>query len=120
VGPELSGKAGATDAGGAGGARESLLQAVLQPSAQVQPRHYAWELRTEDGEVRVGFLEWTRGGRSRYVDTAGQAFELRDQDVLERRPLAKSIMPDGLALTLTDRELRDLLAYLESVAVGVE
>jgi hypothetical protein len=34
------------------------------------------------------------------------------RDVVESRPVPKSIMPEGLPDLLTDQELRDLLAYL--------
>jgi hypothetical protein len=37
---------------------------------------------------------------------------LATRGVVESRPLAKSILPDGLADLLTEPELRDLLAYL--------
>ncbi len=49
-----------------------------------------------------------------YLDAKGELFKLNTRKIVESRPLPTSIMPDGLADLLTDRELRDLLAYLVS------
>jgi len=47
-----------------------------------------------------------------YVDAKGVQFQLNTRDIVESRPVPRSIMPAGLADLLTDQELRDLLAYL--------
>jgi hypothetical protein len=49
-----------------------------------------------------------------YLDTKGKQFKLITRDIVDSRPVASSIMPEGLADLLTDQELRDLLAYLVS------
>lgn len=49
-----------------------------------------------------------------YLDAKGETFKLNTRDIVETRPSPASIMPDGLVDGLTDQELRDLLAYLES------
>ena len=49
-----------------------------------------------------------------YLDSQGSRFKLKTGDLVEQRPLAISIMPDGLADRMTVQEMRDLLAYLES------
>jgi putative heme-binding domain-containing protein len=49
-----------------------------------------------------------------YVDAKGDRFKLKTGDLVEHRPLATSIMPDGLMDRMTDQEIRDLLAYLQS------
>jgi putative heme-binding domain-containing protein len=49
-----------------------------------------------------------------YVDPQGAPFKVNTREVVEARPSPTSIMPEGLVDLLTDRELRDLLAYLGS------
>ena len=107
VGPELS-TIGRIE-------RRQLLEAILQPSANVAPHYQAWVLATADGKVRTGLLTRTYLDEYTYLDSLGQPFTIKTGDLVETRPASTSIMPDGLADQLTDQELRDLLAYLASL-----
>ncbi|MBI2806404.1 MAG: c-type cytochrome [Planctomycetes bacterium] len=106
VGPDLSG-IGRTD-------RRHILESILQPSNTVAPHYVAWHLETAAGKVRTGMLIHTNLDEYTYLDAKGERFKLRTGDLTEQRPLTTSIMPDGLIDRMTDQELRDLLAYLQS------
>jgi putative heme-binding domain-containing protein len=67
-----------------------------------------------DGRVLTGMLAKTVNDEYTYLDAKGSLFKVNTRDVADSRPLPTSIMPEGLADLLTDRELRDLLAYLGS------
>ena len=47
-----------------------------------------------------------------FRDLTGQEKSFPKTDVVERTELRTSLMPPGLVSMLTDRELRDLLAFL--------
>jgi putative membrane-bound dehydrogenase-like protein len=104
IGPDLS-AIGRTE-------RRSILESILQPSAQVAPHYQVWQIETADGKVRTGMLVNTVLDEYTYLDAKGELFKLSTRDVVESQALPKSIMPDGLVDLLTDQELRDLLAYL--------
>jgi putative membrane-bound dehydrogenase-like protein len=106
VGPDLS-TIGNTD-------RRHLLESILQPSNTVAPHYVAWHLETADGKVRTGMLLDTNLDVYTYLDAKGERFKVITRDLVEQRPLSTSIMPDGLEATMTDQEIRDLLAYLQS------
>jgi putative membrane-bound dehydrogenase-like protein len=106
VGPDLS-NIGTTD-------RRHLLESILQPSNNVAPHYVAWHLETADGKVRTGMLLGTHLDNYTYLDARGERFTVKTGDLVEQRPLPISIMPDGLIDGLTDQEIRDLLAYLQS------
>jgi putative membrane-bound dehydrogenase-like protein len=106
VGPDLS-TIGNTD-------RRHILESILQPSNTVAPHYVAWHLETADGKVRNGMLLHTNLDEYTYLDAKGGRFKLRTGDLVEQRPLTTSIMPEALADTMTDQELRDLLAYLQA------
>ena len=106
VGPDLS-SIGRTD-------RRHLLESILQPSNTVAPNYVAWHLETADGKVRTGMLLHTQLDEYTYLDAQGARFKLKTGDLVEQRPLTVSIMPDGLVDRMTDQEMRDLLAYLQS------
>jgi len=104
VGPDLS-TIGRT-------ARRSIVESILQPSAQIAPYYQSWQIETRDGKVRAGLLIKTDLDEYTYLDQKGERFKVNTRDIVESRPDPKSIMPDGLPDLLTDQELRDLLAYL--------
>lgn len=106
IGPDLS-AAGRTD-------RRSLLESILQPSNNVAPHYQTWSIVTADGKTFNGMLIRTLLDTYTYIDAKGAPFKLNTRDVVESQPLPASIMPNGLADLLTDQELRDLLAYLET------
>jgi putative membrane-bound dehydrogenase-like protein len=106
VGPDLS-SIGRTE-------RRHILESILQPSNTVAPHYVAWHLETADGKVRTGMLLHTQLDEYTYLDAEGKRFKLKTGDLVEQRPLAISIMPEGLVERMTDQEIRDLLAYLQS------
>jgi putative heme-binding domain-containing protein len=106
VGPDL-GTAGRNG-------RRHLVESILQPSALVAPHYQTWQIETTDGKVRAGLLVRTVLDEYTYLGADGEMFRVNTRDVVESRPVPQSLMPDGLADLLTDQELRDLLAYLES------
>jgi putative heme-binding domain-containing protein len=104
IGPDLS-SIGRTE-------RRSILESILQPSANVAPHYQVWQIETADGKTRAGMLMKTVLDEYTYADAKGELFKINTRDVVQSRALPTSIMPDNLADQFTDQELRDLLAYL--------
>jgi putative heme-binding domain-containing protein len=78
----------------------------------VAPRYQCYQLDTTDGQTRMAFGVWEKGGTHQYMDLAGASFEVKIEDIVRRAPMPVSIMPEGILSRLTDEEVRDLLAYL--------
>ena len=106
IGPDLS-LIGRTD-------KRWIVESILQPSAVVAPHYLSWKVDTLDGRSRIGFLIGTYLDESVYVDAKGDRFKVLARDVADTTLAKGSIMPDGLVDTLTDQEIRDLVAYLLS------
>lgn len=108
VGPDLS-------AASSLGQDDRLLTALLQPSRDVDPQYYPRALVTEDGSTFTGILLRDGGeGKEFYRDNRGRERRFLTSEIVMRRELTVSMMPDGLTDTMTDREIRDLLAFLDS------
>jgi putative membrane-bound dehydrogenase-like protein len=107
AGPDLSQIAAVKEASGL-----QLLESILQPSRNVAPRYQCYQLDTTDGQTRMAFGVWEKGGTHQYMDLAGASFEVKIEDIVRRAPMPVSIMPEGILSRLTDEEVRDLLAYL--------
>jgi putative heme-binding domain-containing protein len=106
VGPDLS-LIGRTD-------RKWIVESILQPSAVVAPHFQAWKIVTTDERTRTGLLVRTNLDESEYIDEKGNRFKVLATHVADVKAASVSIMPDGLLDGLTDQEIRDLVAYLES------
>ncbi len=106
VGPDLS-LIGRTE-------RKWILESILQPSAVVAPHYQAWTIRTADERTLTGLLVHTYLDESHYVDEKGHRFVVRATEVESVTAAKSSVMPEGLLDGLTDQEIRDLVAYLES------
>ena len=111
VGPDLSAVALQGD-------QLHLLRSLLEPSRDVAPQYHPRMLVTERGEVFTGLL-LRKGGRSGnefYRDATGGERAFLKTEIVERREVPTSMMPAGLVDRMTDRELRDLLAFLKKGA----
>ena len=108
VGPDLS-KIGAVRAG------RDLLESVLYPSSTFAQGYETFLIATTDGAVHEGVIV-RQSSEAVTLRTAARALIRLDTDsVDEMRRATVSIMPRGLENTLTKTELRDLLAYLQSL-----
>ena len=108
VGPDLS-------EASSEGNPDRLLIALLQPSRDVDPQYFPRTLVFDDGTSFTGILLRNGGsGREFYRDSTGRERRLETSDIVARKEVRTSLMPEGLIDTMTDREIRDLLAFLDS------
>lgn len=95
--------------------RERLIQSIFQPSQEIAPQFAVWEIVTTDGRILKGmYVGEEVDGTVIYANERGERFKIHPRDVEQRTQQKTSLMPEGLPYRLTDQELRDLLAYLES------
>ncbi|MDP7051146.1 MAG: c-type cytochrome, partial [Verrucomicrobiota bacterium] len=89
-----------------------LLESILQPGKEVAPYMRPWTITLNDDSVHTG-IALRRGGNAEvYLGLDGKEIRLDKRKIKSKNEGRISLMPEGLALTLTDRELRDLLAFL--------
>ena len=96
--------------------RRALLRAILTPSAEIAHGFQSYRLRTSDGRIWTGVLRTETDREYRLYDQEGREFAVPRDQVEEVLPGDASLMPDGLIDRMTDRELRDLLAFLQAPA----
>lgn len=108
VGPDLDGVA--TRRTG-----RELLESIIQPSAKIEPQFNTFAVLTNDGSVHTG-LKISENDRVWVIRSPdGKDIEISKTEIESFRVQPQSLMPVGLAATLTAQELADLLAYLESL-----
>ena len=108
VGPDLSAVSNIGD-------ENRILRAILEPSRDVDPQYFPRTLLTTDGRVFTGIMLRDGGGGNEYYrDSTGRERMFKTSDIVQRKELQTSMMPEGLIDTMTDRELRNLIAFMDS------
>lgn len=108
------GNVGGPDLSQIGGRDEAnwLLDVILQPDRDIAPQFMPRVILLNDGTVHVG-IRLRSYINEQIRDALGRNHTFSRDDVESIRDLSTSFMPTGLPLTMTDRELRDLLAFLK-------
>ena len=106
VGPDLSSLGDRQD-------RAWLLRSILEPSREMAPEYQPRTIILTDGRTFTG-IRLRSYVKETIRDAHGQnkTFDRDDVEAIVESPV--SFMPQGLVHALTDRELRDLIAFLES------
>ncbi len=105
IGPDLSGVTNRS--------REDLLTSILDPSYAIEDRYRNYILETRDGRFHDGILV------AETASTVTLRGEREDNSVLKRdiaelRTSEVSLMPEGFEDAFSDRDLADLIAYLQA------
>lgn len=110
IGPDLAGAAVRFN-------RKDLLESLLDPSKVVEDKYRNTMIELDDGRVVIGQLA---GGNADTLAIASDPNEptklvrVARKAIVTRKSSPVSMMPKGLLDTLSQDEILDLLAYLES------
>jgi putative membrane-bound dehydrogenase-like protein len=95
--------------------QRDLLEAVLFPSASVGQGYETYVIQTTGGQTVTGLVT-RRTADALFLRTPDQKdIRLATADIEQIKPSPVSIMPAGLENTMTNEQLRDLIAYLRSL-----
>ncbi|GIW95297.1 MAG: hypothetical protein KatS3mg110_3338 [Pirellulaceae bacterium] len=108
VGPDLAGI-------GAKRSRRELLESLVDPSRNIDPKYLTWLLELDDGRVLTGRLVDKTATHYRLKTANNEELSVEIAHVAHAQTQRVSLMPDGQLRDLTVEQLADLLAYLESL-----
>jgi putative membrane-bound dehydrogenase-like protein len=91
-----------------------MLASIVNPSAEVREGFETFLAVTDDGRAVTGFLVDKDDQVIVLRGTDGQNVSLAAEEIDEIAQQRKSLMPEGLLDPLSDQQVRDLLAYLQS------
>ena len=92
--------------------RNGLIEAIVAPGAAIAFGFGAELFVTTKNEPAIGFLQ-SEGATISIRDGYGRVQTISG-DLAARIPLKSSLMPDPLALALTDQDVADIVAFLQS------
>lgn len=90
-----------------------LLENIVDPSAVVTKQFRATSIMLEDGRVLTGLLT-NKTARTLTLATQERVYTIPADEVADEKLSGNSTMPDGLLTQLSEKQIRDLFAYLQS------
>ncbi len=93
------------------GDRLAILNSILEPSREVAPQYHPSQVKLKDGTEFVGIM-LRSSSTEVFRDITGKERSFPQTDIVKRTEIDSSLMPAGLVMSLSDEELRDLLAFL--------
>ena len=92
--------------------KEKLLSAIVQPNAEVQPKHFSFTIETLNGGLLTGLLLRQNPKTVTLITPANDEIVLPRTNIKNVRPQTWSLMPEGLEQGLTPQAMADLLQYI--------
>jgi putative heme-binding domain-containing protein len=114
----MNGKGGhiGPDLGNLGTAQtvEFIIGSILEPNREVKEGYMSYEVTTKSGDTYQAYILREDAGELVIRDLAHDAQVRLRKDTITKKTQRGSVMPPGLADTLTRAEFRDLVRYLAS------
>lgn len=92
--------------------RDQIVESILKPNASISQGFASVQITTNDGKFFMGFVTAESAEALTIRDIAGNATKLEKKNIKQRKELENSMMPAGLANSLSYEELASLVAYL--------
>jgi putative heme-binding domain-containing protein len=99
--------------------RDELIRSILSPSDSIGVSYRSLVAALADGRVITGLPVEDTPERLVIKTADGQRISVEPRSVENRRSSDISLMPEGLAQTMTTQEVVDLLSYLTTLRRGV-
>jgi putative membrane-bound dehydrogenase-like protein len=99
--------------------KDELLRSILNPSASIPYNYHSYVVALRDGRVLTGLPVEETGERLVLKLADGKRVTLRGAEVEEKKVSEVSLMPEGLAETMGEQDLVDVLAFLSTLKVPV-
>jgi putative heme-binding domain-containing protein len=94
---------------------KDLLESIAFPSASFVRSFEPMLIQTKDGELHNGVVRRETPDAITLAAGPGAEEQIRRGEIVEMRPGAASVMPEGLDLQLSKQQLSDLVAFLKSL-----
>ncbi|MFT4638384.1 MAG: putative membrane-bound dehydrogenase-like protein [Verrucomicrobiales bacterium] len=99
---------------------EDLLSHILDPNMAINPNYVTCVVETKDGALYTGLLSDETPDRVTLKLPTGVEQRVAQREIVTKQILPTSLMPEGIEETLSPKEMRSLIAYLQQSSPGVE
>ena len=94
--------------------RDQIAESILKPNASISQGFATVSVLTKDNKSMVGFVTSESAEKIEMRDIAGQAHSFEVSNIKSRTELKISMMPQGLASSLSISEFASLISFLAS------
>ncbi len=95
--------------------RAQILESILNPSKQIEPKFQSYRLLTTDGRAFAGLLVRQDASEVVLKDANNQVIRIAADEVEVMAPQMVSMMPELLLRDMTAEDVADLTIYLQSL-----
>ncbi|RDV17243.1 heme-binding protein [Pontibacter diazotrophicus] len=92
--------------------REQIAESILKPNASISQGFASVLITAKGDKTYMGFISQESADQIVMRNIAGQVFTIKTADILTRKELETSMMPAGLANSLSYEEFASLITFL--------
>ncbi|MFT3749575.1 MAG: hypothetical protein QM768_14710 [Agriterribacter sp.] len=92
--------------------RKQIAESILKPNASISQGFSSVSITTKDGKSVMGFVTGESSDKLTLRDITGAVHNINTKDIKSREELKTSIMPTGLANSLSYEEFASLITFL--------
>jgi putative heme-binding domain-containing protein len=92
--------------------REQIAESILKPNASISQGFATVRIITKEGKTLMGFVTAQSADRVVLRDITGTPHMIKTKDIKKREELKTSMMPTGLANSLSYDEFASLITFL--------
>ncbi|SIO16373.1 DUF7133 domain-containing protein [Algoriphagus halophilus] len=93
--------------------RDQITESIMKPNASISQGFASFMIDTKDGDTYMGFITAESADELTLRDITGKATTIQKNNIRSRKEMENSIMPAGLANSLSFEELASLVTYLQ-------
>jgi putative heme-binding domain-containing protein len=92
--------------------REQIAESILKPNASISQGFATVMIEAKGDNTYMGFVTSETSSKITLRDISGQVTSIKTSDIISRKELETSMMPAGLANSLSYEEFASLITFL--------
>lgn len=93
---------------------DQLLEIILDPNREVDPKYLGYSVLLTDGRVMSGIIREESAGQIVLAEAGGKLHTISRGEIDQLKTTGQSLMPIGLEEQITPEQMAQLIAYLKS------
>ncbi len=97
---------------------EQLLDIILDPNREVDPKFLGYSVLLEDGRVLSGIIREESAGQIVLAETGGKQHTIPRSEITQLKSTGLSLMPVGLEEQIQPQQMAELISYLKAAGAA--
>ncbi len=95
---------------------QQLLETILDPNREIDPKYTSYSLLTGDGQVLTGIIQDESPGQVVLRSAGGISNTVSRAEIVQMKSSGNSLMPVGLEASISPEQMFQLIQFLKSTA----